>query len=59
MRVLDNPGLVVNGLILKERLWMRAKVGDDILEFGSFDLLRALTRIRKRRDFWSNIYYQY
>jgi hypothetical protein len=38
-------------------LWRRAKVVDNILEFGSFDLLRALVTIRKRRDFWSNIYY--
>ena len=45
-------------MMSKERLWRRAKVGDNILEFGSFDLLRALVKInRKRRDFLNNIYY--
>ena len=35
-------------LFSKERLWRRAKVGDNILEFGSFDLLRALVKINRK-----------
>ena len=50
-----------NGILCSEaRLWRRAKVGDNILDFDDFDLLRALAKInRKRWDFWSNIYFQY